>query len=260
MSKRAPAPDYLRRHVVRSWKKESRNLEWWGLRDGMSVLDLGCGPGHFSLLLSEWLPSAKLTAADSDARMVQAARERLGDRATVVHAEAGGTTLPDNAFDFVIARLLFQHLADPVAVAREAFRVLKPGGRFVIIDIDDELFGVVDPELKSLPSLLGKYAELQQERGGNRHIARHLPRILGAAGFIGNDIESVAIHSDEAGLDETFPQLDRAPLDALKASGHLTRAEHAALRRERETFRSAKEPFALVLMFMACGLKSSNTP
>lgn len=246
------SPDYLGQQVARSWAKESRNLAWFGLRDGMSILDLGCGPGHFTERLAQWLPHARITAADAEARMLDAARTRLGERASIVHASAHDTGLPDASFDFVIARLLFQHLPDPIAVARECHRVLKPGGKLVIIDIDDDLFGLVTPRIPGLKRLLGRFARAQSQRGGNRHIGRALVRLLRDAGFVDVDLESVAIHSDEAGLDAVFPQLDPTPLQSLLANGQLSQHEHDALRKAREAF-LASDPFAMVLLFMACG-------
>ena len=151
---RSAMPDYLEQQVERSWKKESRNLQWFGLRDGMTVLDLGCGPGHFTLRLADWLPSASITALDADERSIVHARKRLGERAVVVQAPAAATGLPSNAFDFVLARLLFQHLREPLAVAEEALRVLKPGGKLVITDVDDALFGIVDPPIPGFDRLL----------------------------------------------------------------------------------------------------------
>lgn len=253
-----PPPDYLRNQVARSWEKESRNLTWFGLRDGMSILDLGCGPGHFTERLAAAFPSASITALDSDPRMLQAAQERLGARAAHVSGSADSTSLPAASFDFVIARLLFQHLDDPLAVARECRRVLKPGGRLVIIDVDDDLFGVVEPRVPGLRRLLARYGAAQSKRGGNRRIGRALPRLLRDAGFTNVALEAVAIHSDDAGLDAVFPQLDPIPLQSLVAAGQLSEQEYSELREAHARF-VASDPYAVILLFMACGLKSTDT-
>lgn len=252
-----PPRDYLEQQVARSWDQELRNLQSLGLRDATSIADLGCGPGNFTRRLADAFPRASITAIDADPRMLALARERLPERVTIIEKSADTTELPDAAFDFAIARLLFQHLRDPLAVAREARRILKPGGVFAIIDIDDDLFGVVDPPIPALPRLLAKYAKLQAKRGGNRHVARALPRILRDAGFTGARLECIAIDSDEAGLEATLPQLDPAPLRALRAAGELSRLEYASLRAAHEEFLASEHPHAVVLLFMACGVVSA---
>src|SRR5262249_19037518 len=77
----------------------------------------------------------------------EAARRGYGESIALLPANAAAVGLAENSFDFVIARLLFQHLADPMPVAREAFRLLKPGGIFVIVDIDYDIFGPVVPHV-----------------------------------------------------------------------------------------------------------------
>jgi SAM-dependent methyltransferase len=258
MPKRVEGPDYLHQQVERSWGKESRNLQWFGLSDAMSILDLGCGPGHFAERLANWLPAARITALDLDERMLALARQRLAQQATVIRAAAEQTGLPAESFDFVIARLLLQHAPDPLRVIGEAQRILKPGGKLVITDVDDELFGIVEPRVSGLDRLLARYGKAQARRGGNRLIGRRLIPMLRDAGFVDATLEGVAIHSDEAGLDACFPQLDALPLRSLLAGGQLPLVEYLALRTARRKFAAAKDPFVLVLLFMACGTKKSS--
>lgn len=172
-------PDYLQRQVQRSWKKESRQLEWYGLRDGMSILDLGCGPGYFTKRLADWLPQARITVIDTDSSMLDRARRNLGGIAigpiAFVEAQAESTGLPAASFDFVIARFVFQHLADPMSAAREAYRILKPGGSLVVIDVDDGLFGVVEPRVPGLRRVLAAIGDKQAKRGGESLDCPHAP-------------------------------------------------------------------------------------
>jgi len=134
--------------------------------------------------------------------------------------------------------------------------VLKPGGKLVIIDVDDDLFGVVDPHVPGLKRLLARYGDAQTARGGNRRIGRSLVRLLRSAGFADPQIECIAIHSNKSGLAECFPQLDPAPMQSLVSSGHLSAEEFAQFRSAHDKFVAAADPYALVLLFAACGVKS----
>ena len=100
------------------------------------VLDLGCGWGTFEWELG---PRVKeVVGVDFSAKSVslcESHRVASGlDSVRFVHADAGATGLAAESFDLVIAADLFEHLYpdDSERVAREAHRVLKPGGRFSI--------------------------------------------------------------------------------------------------------------------------------
>src|SRR6267378_1751438 len=161
--------DRLRAQVLLSWPREARLLGWLGLRDGMRVLELGCGPGFVTEQLLALVPHAHVTALDRDAELLGRARQALAGDARVgfVQASAGATGLADACFDFVLARYLFQHLPDPEAVAREALRVLRPGGRLAVVDLDAALWGIVDPAFPEVQPIYAKTGRAQAARGGD---------------------------------------------------------------------------------------------
>ena len=128
----------LRIQAHLTWKRESRVLSWFGLQDGMSLAEFGSGPGFTSELLLSLLPNGFVTAVELDPVMIQHAKQyqkQQGiseEKLKIVEASVMDTSLPDNSFDFAVARAIFEHLSDPVGAAKEIRRVLKPGGRLEI--------------------------------------------------------------------------------------------------------------------------------
>jgi ubiquinone/menaquinone biosynthesis C-methylase UbiE len=99
-----------------------------------SVLEVACGTGILTRILRDRLPrSVALTATDlNEPMMGQAARKFSGDEA-VVWKQADACNLPfsDEAFDAVVCQFGFMFMPDKTLCAREARRVLKPGGAFL---------------------------------------------------------------------------------------------------------------------------------
>jgi len=100
------------------------------------VLDLGCGWGTFTFALA---PICKeVVGLDYSAKSVEICRKLAKkhnlDNIEFVRADASETEQEDNSFDVVIAADLFEHLYPDISIktVNEAFRVLKPGGKFVI--------------------------------------------------------------------------------------------------------------------------------
>lgn len=97
-------------------------------------LDLGTGTGHTAAALADG--AAHVVGLDLSAGMLSAARELYGDRENLsfVHAPAHDTGLAPGRFDLVTARHTLHHHPDLGATLREVARLLKPGGRLVVVD------------------------------------------------------------------------------------------------------------------------------
>ncbi len=251
----------LRTQVLLSWEKEARTLGWFGLHDGLSILELGSGPGFYTEKLLTLLPNSSLTALEIDPVLIERAEHYLqndvGERLRFVEASIMDTGLPDDSFDFAVARLIFCHLPDPVGAAKEILRVLKPNGKLVIIDIDKSLQMLCDPPILEIELVFQKFAQFQAKRGGNPYVGRKLWRILQAAGFVNLDLEAVVCHSDASGIEAFLPQIDPEQAMHLAKQGMFSEEEVRSIIASRERFLSAPDPFILMQGLMACGEKSS---
>jgi ArsR family transcriptional regulator len=107
-----------------------------GLLDPTAVVgDLGCGTGELSALVSPHV--RQVISVDGSADMLQAARRRLAGSRNVELRLGSLETLPiDNAqLDIALLGLVLHHVPDPAVVLDQVARVLKPGGRVLIIDM-----------------------------------------------------------------------------------------------------------------------------
>jgi ubiquinone/menaquinone biosynthesis C-methylase UbiE/DNA-binding transcriptional ArsR family regulator len=105
------------------------------LDEEWTVGDLGCGTGQIAEALSPFV--RKVIAVERSRAMLKAARQRLGALGNVElrHGELESLPLEDRSLDAAASCLALVHLAEPLAVLREAARVLRPGGRILLIDM-----------------------------------------------------------------------------------------------------------------------------
>jgi len=99
--------------------------------DTLSVLDIGCGTGNQLVADRTIIPNARLVGLDRSPGMLRQARPKALDIAWV---QADAAVLPFRAdcFDFITCQHAFHHVRGKEAMLREALRVLRPGGRFVL--------------------------------------------------------------------------------------------------------------------------------
>jgi ubiquinone/menaquinone biosynthesis C-methylase UbiE len=107
------------------------------------ILDAGCGNGRYSkFLLSAADADTFITGFDYSQQMLQRARKRLRN-ARVTHVAADLTRLPypDAFFDAIVCGWVLEHLPDPMPGLRELVRVLRPGGKLLLLATEDTFTG-----------------------------------------------------------------------------------------------------------------------
>ena len=109
------------------------------LRPGDTIVDLGCGTGLVALDAAE--SGARVIGVDASAEMLErlrsSAQARGLDGLSLVYGDMRRIPLPDASVDAVVSCYAFHHLTDDgkELACAEAFRVLRPGGRFVTVDM-----------------------------------------------------------------------------------------------------------------------------
>lgn len=125
-------PDHgLRDPEVRAaW---SDRLRAWLPEDPADLLDLGCGTGSMSLLAAG--QGHRVTAVDLSPAMVERARAKLaGHDAVVLRGEAADPPVGERRFDVILVRHVLWTLPEPARVLRHWRDLLRPGGRFVLVE------------------------------------------------------------------------------------------------------------------------------
>lgn len=156
------------------------------LRQGMRLLDCGCGVGSITLDLAEAVAPGEVVGVDLDAG--QLAEARAGSEArglTNVRfevADAYALPFPGESFDAAVAHTLLIHLRDPLRAVRELRRVLRPGGIVAIADGDTGTT-IMSPSTPPLERGWELFWRVGQHNGAHLDQGRHARRVLREAGF-----------------------------------------------------------------------------
>jgi ubiquinone/menaquinone biosynthesis C-methylase UbiE len=150
------------------------------LDPGMSLLDVGCGPGTITADLAGRV--RHVTAIDTAADVLDQAARRAPGNVTFAVGDVHALAFADGTFDVVHAHQVLQHVADPVGALREMRRVCRPGGIVAARDSDYQGFTWY-PELPELDEWLALYRRVARHNGGEPDAGRRLLSWARRAGF-----------------------------------------------------------------------------
>ena len=163
------------------------------LKAGETVLDLGSGGGIDVLLSARRVgPTGKAYGLDMTDEMLALANENKqkagAENVEFLKGEIEHIPLPDNSVDVIISNCVVNLSGDKPRVIREAFRVLKPGGRFAVSDV--VVNGDVPPDIrKNMELWIGCVAGALEQA--------EFRQLLAGAGFTNVDIEPTRVYKAE---------------------------------------------------------------
>lgn len=182
------------------WRGEQdRSLEPLALEPSQTVLDFGSGPGFLALRVAEIVgPEGRVHGVDLNERFVAGAQARareagLEDRITFHHVTNEQIPLPATTVDRVVCKNVLEYVPDAVHVLGQFYRVLKPGGRVLVMD-SDWGFVLVNPWS---PAEVREFFDAAAGAFREPFIGRRVPMLLRAAGFTDVQVRITAFADTE---------------------------------------------------------------
>jgi SAM-dependent methyltransferase len=193
-------------------------LDRFGPMHGWRCLDIGCGPGGITALLSPRVGSAgRVVGIDRDAAFLEYARRGAAANVEFRRGDAFGSELPSGAFDLVHMRFVASTAGNPEFLLREAIRLTRPGGIVALQEPDGSTLNC-DPPSPAWDRLkfavLGAFAGV----GADLELARHLYGLVYRSG-----LRDVQYRTSLLGVRSMDPMVDYLPSTVESLRGTILR-------------------------------------
>ena len=171
-----------------------RVLDLLAPRPGEHIVDIGVGPGLLAYDLARLAgPDGRVVGLDVSADMLAIAHERLASQANAecMEGDAVRLPLPDGGFDAAVSTQVYEYVADMPAALAELHRVLRPGGRALILDTDWRSIVWHSNDEARMARVLACW----DDHLADPHLPARLGPLLTAAGFVVKRVEIAAMLS-----------------------------------------------------------------
>jgi ubiquinone/menaquinone biosynthesis C-methylase UbiE len=216
-----------------------------------TLLELGCGVGAQTRQLLQRWPQLRIHAIDYNPIYLQSAEDYLNKEIAKGHVfitEANSETLPfdDDCFDVALTIWMLAHVQSPDRILAEARRVLRPGGRILLTEVDNSTFGFSPPNAV-IEGWWQKFNACQQRGGSDPYIGQSLERIAKDTGFkdIKADVLDIVSSSREPErrmiLLHYLCDLLLSGAQSMKKYGYITDADKMELKQEFAMLESQPE-------------------
>ena len=152
--------DIMSLGIHRAWKEKFIN--WMNPQPETNLIDVASGTGDIAkLFLNETKNSGLITCVEPNSQMLNQGKKKLKKYENIkwINAPAEKIPIRDNTFDYYSISYGIRNVSDINTVLKEAFRVLKPGGRFMCLEfskIDNELLNYLYKQYSKTIPLIGK--------------------------------------------------------------------------------------------------------
>ena len=159
--------DIMSLGVHRIWK--NKFLDWMNPQPNNTLVDVASGSGDIAKMYSKMIKdSALITCIEPNEKMFQIGKSNLNKYKNILWHKAKAEKLPlkSNTYDFYSISYGLRNVTDINLALKEAFRVIKPGGRFMCLEfskVDNELINFFYQKYSKIIPLIGKYVVGSQQ-------------------------------------------------------------------------------------------------
>lgn len=177
-----------------------------GLKDGINILEIGCGPGLLCHRLKEWLPDSSITGLDRDEYFIEYAKAKSLEReldCTFIQGDAINLPFQDNSFDACTSHTVIEHIST-IPFLEEQYRVCRPGG--VVSVMSSRTEAAINTENWQPPTgeeqeLWNRVEAASKECDKNYKVCAYpcsvpdIPRYMEETGFVNVSVDFIAVAS-----------------------------------------------------------------